>query len=248
LLATKTVGAALCRGWMALQQRDEVLARRWWMHGIAQAERAVQRPWDELLIDRQAPALFGLREATLVLDLASRCATGLHLLPHAAERPGIVASQLFESLAENVSRLSARLGEAEAAANEALVNAKAHVDFLEKESQFFKSRFRAQLLLEYHDVTLPPGLRFAIFGAGEAGERALAMLRARGAVIDCFADNDASRHGTAIDGIPIVPPACLPRRHLDVIAVASHAGRFAIFGQLEQLGYQLGRQVASVNA
>ncbi|HET9371324.1 MAG TPA: hypothetical protein VFO19_13790, partial [Vicinamibacterales bacterium] len=222
--------------WMAAQDRDEAGARRWWTRGIAIAERALQRPWDEFLIDRREPALFGLREATLVVDLASRCAAGLHLLPHAAERPGIVAAQLFESPVENVARLTARLRAADARA-----------DFLEKEASFFKQRFRAQLLLEYHDVKPPADLRFAIFGAGAAGRRALELLRARGAVVDCFADNDARQHGHAIGGLPIVAPDCLPQRGVDVIAVTSQSGRLAIFGQLERMGYEIGRHVASID-
>lgn len=93
LLATKTVAASSWLGWMAAQARDWAGARRWWQHGVEVAERALHRPWSEMVVDRDTPVLFGLREATEIVDLASRCATGLHFLPHAAERPGLLASQ-----------------------------------------------------------------------------------------------------------------------------------------------------------
>jgi 2-polyprenyl-3-methyl-5-hydroxy-6-metoxy-1,4-benzoquinol methylase len=106
-LATKTVGAAFLRGWIALQAGTTSVARHWWKVGIDQAERALHRPWSELLISREAPALFGLREAAAVVDLASQCAAGLALLAHAADRPGLVASQLFESLRDRLDRAAA---------------------------------------------------------------------------------------------------------------------------------------------
>ena len=36
------------------------------------------------MVDRDEPVIFGLREATQIVDLASECATALHLLPHSA--------------------------------------------------------------------------------------------------------------------------------------------------------------------
>ncbi len=227
LLATKTVGAALLRGWLAAQARDITSARRWWKAGVDHAERALQRPWDEMLLDREAPALFGLREATLVVDLASRCAAGLHMLPHLVDRPGIVFSQIFDSLAEraNTASLQARAAAAEAKAAR------------------LTELFAAQALLDESDGSLA-GITIAVFGAGAGGRQAMASLRARGAVVDCIADNNASRHGETIDEAPIVDPATLPSRKVDMVAVASLPGRAAILAQLAGLGYQLGRDVA----
>lgn len=99
LIATKTVGAALLRGWLAVQLDDLEAARRWWTLGVRHAECALAGPWDALLVSREAPALFGMREATLIADLAGRCASGLGLLPHVVDRPGVAASQIFESFA-----------------------------------------------------------------------------------------------------------------------------------------------------
>jgi 2-polyprenyl-3-methyl-5-hydroxy-6-metoxy-1,4-benzoquinol methylase len=113
-LATKTVGAAFLRGWLALQVRDVADATRWWTRGIAHAEQALRQPWDGFLLSRRRPALFGLREAAVIVDLASQCAAGLSLADHALDRPGLVASQLFESLQEQARR--ARLPEVAARA------------------------------------------------------------------------------------------------------------------------------------
>lgn len=267
LLATKTVGASLLRGWLAAQKKDAETARHWWTHGITQAERALHRPWSELVLNLVSPAVFGLREATTVVDLASRCATGLSLLPHLHERPGVVAAQLFESLTGRAERAEqhAQTLQATMAAtadevnveiarlHEEIGNLRAEADRLRGEAawargeaDWFKSRFRAQLLLEYHDVPVPSDLRFAIFGTGDAGRQAFAMLQSRGGVVDCFADNDRSRQGLTLDGLPIVEPSQLRARTIDVVAVTSVSGRQAIYAQLEQMGFEIGKDVASV--
>ncbi|MEZ5284150.1 MAG: methyltransferase domain-containing protein [Vicinamibacterales bacterium] len=103
LLATKSVSACWLLGWMTLQEGDEAAAAQWWRSGIRHAERALHRPWSELMADRDRPVLFGLREAAVVVDLASQCAAGLHLLPHAAERPGVVWQQLTAAMTERLA-------------------------------------------------------------------------------------------------------------------------------------------------
>ena len=228
LLATKTVGAALLRGWMASETLDTDAARRWWTIGVEHAERALHCNWDAFLLSRRAPALFGLREATTVVDLASRCAAGLHLLPHLLDRPGVLAAQIFESPVERANRDAAQ--------------SRARVKELEQEL----AAVRMQRLVDGRTDSLPDGLRFAIFGTGRGGRQALDMLRSRGGAVDCFADNDVSRHGTTIDGVPVVHPAMLPTRPIDVIAVASLPGRRAIVAQLEGMGYRLNHDVAII--
>jgi len=47
----------------------------------------------------EEPLLFGMRELTDVADLASRCASGLHLLTEFGDRPGVAAAQTWRSLA-----------------------------------------------------------------------------------------------------------------------------------------------------
>jgi 2-polyprenyl-3-methyl-5-hydroxy-6-metoxy-1,4-benzoquinol methylase len=225
LLATKTVGAAFLLGWLAAQTRDKAEARRWWSLGIREAERALGLPWDALLISRHEPALFGLREATQIVEAASRCAAGLHLLPQIDERPGLVLSQLFETDADRT-----RVRELEREVAEA-----------RREIERLRTEAQATALLGSGQGMVPADLNVAVFGAGKGGERALATLRRRGVSVTCIADNDDSRHGSEIDGVPVVDPATLRRRGVDLVAVASLPGRAAIFAQLEGLGYRIGR-------
>jgi hypothetical protein len=241
LLTTKTVAAAFLRGWLAAPAGDADTARTWFHTGIAGAERALHRPWDELLLGRLAPSLFGLREATLVVDLASRCAAALLLLPQLAERPGIFAAQVFDSLAERARGAQARSQQLEAE----LEAARAEVGALRSQADRIRADAQAALLLQ-NGQPMPSHLRVAIFGAGSGGRRALDALRLRGATIACVTDNDATRHGTMIEGVPIVPPASLPAQAIDLIAVASLPGRAAIFAQLEDLGYRAGLDFACV--
>ncbi len=89
LLATKTVESAFLAGWIAIQQGDTERARRMWFRGLREAQRAMSGDWSEIVGQAEAPVLFGLREATLVLDAATKCASGLSLLSDAfPERPG----------------------------------------------------------------------------------------------------------------------------------------------------------------
>lgn len=75
-----------------------------------------------------------------------------------------------------------------------------------------------------------------VFGAGEAGRRALSCLR-RNAGIDvtAFADNDRARHGTSFEGLPIVAPDVIRSGVFERIVVASHAAS-QIVPQLRGLG------------
>lgn len=234
-LATKTVGAAVLRGWIAAQSGDADTARRWWTSGIAQTERALGHPWDDLLVSRRSPPLFGLREATLIVDLASRCAAGLHLLPHLGDRPGLVLSQFFESAVERGARDAERVRSLERQLQDAV-----------RENDELRAHARAAALLR-SGRSLPTGVRIAVFGAGSGGQRALRSLRARGGDVACLTDNDRARHGSIIDGVPVVDPASLPTRGIDIVAVASLPGRSAIFAQLAQMGYEIGRDVAFVD-
>ena len=75
-----------------------------------------------------------------------------------------------------------------------------------------------------------------VFGAGEAGRRALERLRRDASVrVAAFADNDAARHGTLYQGLPIVGPDALLDGAFDRVVVASHAVS-AIVPQLRGLG------------
>lgn len=59
---------------------------------------------------------------------------------------------------------------------------------------------------------LADGRPVVLMGAGGLGRRAQAALRRRGVPALAFADNAASRHGTAIDGVPVLSPPEAARR------------------------------------
>jgi hypothetical protein len=78
--------------------------------------------------------------------------------------------------------------------------------------------------------------RTVIYGAGSAGRSALKRLAhdARRSVI-AFADGDARKQGTTIDGLRVVSLEGLPREWFDEVIVASQAWR-EISGSLAALG------------
>ena len=116
------------------------------------------------------------------------------------------------------------------------------------EAAKLKSQLRATALFNGSDAEFPPRLKIAIFGCGRLGQRTLQLLRKRGAVVECFADNNALKWYEHIDGVPIVAPAALRAKRIDVIAVASSSGRDAIFAQLARLGYHHGHDYDAVAA
>jgi 2-polyprenyl-3-methyl-5-hydroxy-6-metoxy-1,4-benzoquinol methylase len=98
LLGTKTIDAAFWAGWLAMQQRDTSGAGRWWTRGLEEAQRVLAGDWTNVIGSPEEPLLFGMRELTDVADLASRCASGLHLLTEFGDRPGVAAEQTWRSL------------------------------------------------------------------------------------------------------------------------------------------------------
>ncbi len=242
LLATKTVAAAWLLGWMALQSGDLNRARSWWTAGLAAAERAMHRPWEELMVTWSSPVLFGMREAAHLVDLASQCAAGIHLLPHAIDRPGIVAAHLAESMARQLDRQHRQARRLEPGADDDDADDRPRV----AAPMPARPKLRATAVLDEDTQPVPSDLRVAIFGAGSRGVRTLAQLRRKGATVDCFVDNNATKWYENIGGVPVVAPAALRARRIDVIAVASLPGKAAIFQQLERLGYQPGHDFDAV--
>jgi ubiquinone/menaquinone biosynthesis C-methylase UbiE len=104
LLATKTVDAAFWTGWLAANQRAVAEARQAWQYGLQEARRVLGGRWDEIIGDPVRPVLFGLREATLVLDAATRCSNGLYALAQLPDRPGYASTQILYSLSHELRR------------------------------------------------------------------------------------------------------------------------------------------------
>lgn len=95
LIATKTVDACRLAGTLSFYAGNEKEARIFWMRGIAIAERAMKGNWREIYGDIGQPFSFGLREATQILDVASRCADGLHHLASAVPGRGLPGEDSF---------------------------------------------------------------------------------------------------------------------------------------------------------
>lgn len=75
-----------------------------------------------------------------------------------------------------------------------------------------------------------------VFGAGEAGRRALACLRREPAWdVVAFTDNATQRHGTTFEGLPVIPPGSLRTAAVDRVVVASDSMQ-QILPQLRALG------------
>lgn len=77
-----------------------------------------------------------------------------------------------------------------------------------------------------------------LFGAGSAGRYALKNLRAQGIEPVAFADNDHSKHGTEIDGIPVAAPESVMLL-FDAVWVATAISRPAateLRAQLDHMG------------
>jgi len=104
LLATKTVDAAFWAGWLASVQQQPDEARIAWQQGLNEAHRVLSGSWEEIVGNPERPVLFGLREATLVLDAATRCANGLYALENLPQRPGYSATQVLYSLSNELKR------------------------------------------------------------------------------------------------------------------------------------------------
>lgn len=77
-----------------------------------------------------------------------------------------------------------------------------------------------------------------IFGAGLQGRTAAAVYKSDGVHVRCFVDNDGSKQGTEVIGIPVISPDQLLELRCDIPVVVSVGGnaKAAILGQLNQMG------------
>ena len=80
-----------------------------------------------------------------------------------------------------------------------------------------------------------PGARFSIFGAGGAGQTLAVWARSRGAIIQCFFDNNPALHGTSIKNTPVLKPDATHLADAPPVLVASMYAP-EICRQLTELG------------
>lgn len=74
--------------------------------------------------------------------------------------------------------------------------------------------------LASEDESTLDGRRVAIYGAGSLGRRCHARMVPRADVV-AFVDSDRGKEGTAVEGLPVVPPERLDDLAVDVVVVAS---------------------------
>lgn len=222
LLATKTVEAAFWAGWLALQQGDADSARRWWTEGLLEAHRAVSAPWDNALGSFDRPLLFGMRELADVLDTASSCASGLHVLDEFAARPGLAAEETLRTRRHETDRLQWELD----ATRHALEAATREIDRLRAQDDRRRALRRA--------LDGPGGV--VVFGAGEGGRLAVQLVERCGGRVLCLLDNRPDLTGARRHGYEVRAPEAIGAHGGALVVIGSSVDLHAIMAQLLALG------------
>lgn len=86
--------------------------------------------------------------------------------------------------------------------------------------------------------------RIAIFGAGEGGRLATGLARRCGWDVCYIVDNNQALWGGTAHGVDVRGPAALAERDVDLVLVASMAGRVALSRQLDEAGLTYGSSYA----
>jgi hypothetical protein len=82
--------------------------------------------------------------------------------------------------------------------------------------------------------------RAVVFGTGEAGRMALDLADKCGWTVPWLVDNNPSVWNTKMLGKPVRQPSSLQKDSVDLVIVASLAGKPAISKQLEKMGLSPG--------
>jgi len=239
LLATKTVDAAFWAGWLAFQRGDHAQARTRWIRGVEIARDAAGDSWTNVIGSVEDPLLFGLRELTTVMDLAGRCASGLHALGETGDAAGLVAAQTFFSTGDlllererDTVLLRAEVATLTQALKQATTENARRAGEMDKFGQRARDSRRATLAA-MRAMRDPRGV--AIFGAGEGGRRVAARWIGEGGRLACFSDNRSEVWGTQVAGRPVVAPLELISADPSLVLIASSTGYAEIAAQLEQM-------------
>lgn len=98
--------------------------------------------------------------------------------------------------------------------------------------------FRGEVLSRYASAldALRTTRRAAVFGAQRLGEHVCSSLHSSGITVVTFLDNGESKHGTCIDGIPVLPLSALTDKYLPVV-IATTRFTSSITRQLEDEGF-----------
>ena len=99
--------------------------------------------------------------------------------------------------------------------------------------------FRSAILNRYSEAldALRDHRRAAVFGAQRLGEEVSGSLISSGITPEVFIDNNASKHGANINGIPILPLSALPDNNLPIV-IATTRFTSSITRQLKAGGFR----------
>ncbi|GIW56376.1 MAG: hypothetical protein KatS3mg082_2780 [Nitrospiraceae bacterium] len=90
LIATKTIGACVLLGDMALSRGKTDIARRWWRKAISECERVLRlAQWREVIGAPNTPETFGMPELAEVIFIGARAAGSLRALSETSGRAAI---------------------------------------------------------------------------------------------------------------------------------------------------------------
>jgi len=98
--------------------------------------------------------------------------------------------------------------------------------------------FRGAVLSRYASAldALRTTRRAAVFATQRLGERVCSGLNSSGITVAAFLDNNESKHGTCIDGIPVLPLSALTDKDLPIV-IATTRFTSSITRQLEDEGF-----------
>lgn len=98
--------------------------------------------------------------------------------------------------------------------------------------------FRSAILSRYASALNAIGTkqRAAVFGAQRLGELVCSSLRASGTTVVAFLDNSESKHGTSLNGLPVLPLSALADKDLPIV-IATTRFTSSITRQLEGEGF-----------
>jgi hypothetical protein len=82
--------------------------------------------------------------------------------------------------------------------------------------------------------------RAVVFGSGEAGRLALDLASRCGWTVPWLVDNNPAMWNATAHGLPVRSPESITRDAVDLVIVASLAGKPAISAQLERMGLTAG--------
>jgi len=82
--------------------------------------------------------------------------------------------------------------------------------------------------------------RAVVFGSGEAGKLAIGLAERCGWTVPWIVDNNPTTWNTTAHGLPVRAPASITPSTIDLVIVASLAGKPAISAQLQKMGFAAG--------